>query len=387
MSAPFDAIVIGGGFYGLSVALHLRTGLGLRRVAVLEKEPEFMSRASYVNQARVHRGYHYPRSILTAYRSQVNLPSFIDDYREAVVDDFTHYYAIARALSQTNARQFEAFSRRIGAPIDAAPPAVAALFDPSRIDGVFEVSEPAFDSRILRSLLLDRILAEPGIELMPSTEAQAVRPGPGGSGEAGRSGGPLTVETDAGTLSAPIVISAAYSRINVLHRASGLATIPVQHELTEMPLVSLPQELRGAAFTVMDGPFFSMMPFPDRGLHTLSHVRYTPHHRWTEGDAIADAVAPALPAVDPWTLLEQVRERTAFDKMKADVLRYMPGLGALAQRDSVREVKTVLMKSKHDDSRPILFRADHGLPGYTCIMGAKIDNIYDVFQELGETYG
>jgi len=61
-----DAIVIGGGFFGCRLALALaRNGA---RVAVIEKESALLSRASFNNQARVHHGYHYPRSILTGLR-------------------------------------------------------------------------------------------------------------------------------------------------------------------------------------------------------------------------------------------------------------------------------------------------------------------------------
>ena len=60
----WDAVIIGGGFFGLSVALLLKErGLS---VVVLEREKEPMLRASYNNQARVHGGYHYPRSLMTA---------------------------------------------------------------------------------------------------------------------------------------------------------------------------------------------------------------------------------------------------------------------------------------------------------------------------------
>lgn len=31
-----------------------------------------------------------------------------------------------------------------------------------------------------------------------------------------------------------------------------------------------------------------------------------------------------------------------------------------------------------DHGRPILFKRDHGIAGLTCIMGSKIDNVYDV---------
>ena len=55
--------------------------------------------------------------------------------------------------------------------------------------------------------------------------------------------------------------------------------------------------------------------------------------------------------------------------------------------DAISEVKTVLMKSEGDDSRPILYKSDFGIKNYTCIMGGKLDNIYDVFEELRQQYG
>lgn len=79
-----------------------------------------MERASYVNQARVHHGYHYPRIILTTYRSRVNVPDFLRDYGDAVVDTFDHYYAIATRLSKTTATQFELFCARTGVSFEPA---------------------------------------------------------------------------------------------------------------------------------------------------------------------------------------------------------------------------------------------------------------------------
>ena len=69
---PLDALVVGGGFYGCGIAAALRQRHGLARVLVVERETDLLARASYVNQARVHNGYHYPRSFMTAYRSRVS---------------------------------------------------------------------------------------------------------------------------------------------------------------------------------------------------------------------------------------------------------------------------------------------------------------------------
>lgn len=62
-----------------------------------------------------------------------------------------------------------------------------------------------------------------------------------------------------------------------------MPAVPLKHGLTELALVEVPDRHRGLGVTVMDGPCFSLMPFPARGLHTLSHVRYTPHAHWYDG--------------------------------------------------------------------------------------------------------
>jgi hypothetical protein len=72
--------------------------------------------------------------------------------------------------------------------------------------------------------------------------------------------------------------------------------------------------------------------------------------------------------------------------MQADVLRYVPALAGMSQVDSIWEVKTVLTKSDDDDSRPILFKPNHGLKNFTTIMGGKLDNVYDVLEELSSHY-
>src|SRR4051794_27058259 len=66
-----EAAVVGAGYFGCRAALHLR-GLGFSRVLLLDREDAIMRRASFVNQARVHNGYHYPRSLGTAISSRNN---------------------------------------------------------------------------------------------------------------------------------------------------------------------------------------------------------------------------------------------------------------------------------------------------------------------------
>ena len=121
----YDCIVIGGGFFGSTLGLFLKEYFD--NVVVLEQEKDILQRASYVNQARVHMGYHYPRSLVTAFRSLANFPKFIKDFEKAIKNDFDKYYAIAKVGSKINANQFYEIYKKMGAPISKAQSHTKAL--------------------------------------------------------------------------------------------------------------------------------------------------------------------------------------------------------------------------------------------------------------------
>jgi len=89
-----DVVIVGGGFYGCCLALFLRSISD--KVLVVEAQDALLTRASRVNQSRIHAGFHYPRSFVTALRSQALSARFARDFSDAVVDDFQMLYAIAR---------------------------------------------------------------------------------------------------------------------------------------------------------------------------------------------------------------------------------------------------------------------------------------------------
>lgn len=362
----YDVVVVGGGFFGLSIATHCaRAG---RRVLLVEKEEGLMRRASYHNQARVHNGYHYPRSVLTALRSRINFPRFVADHPGCVRSDFEKIYAVSRRMSKVSAAQFRRFVERIGAPLEAAPARVAGLFSTDRIEAVFRCQEYAFDADRLREVARGRAL-EAGVEIASATEAVSASAGPDGLVIGLRQAGQDRAATGR------LVFNCTYSRINELLRLSRLATIPLRHEYTEMCLVDPPAELAGFGITVMCGAFFSIMPFPARGLHSLSHVRYTPHYAWKDDSAAAP---------DPYAVPAARPVPTAFASMCADARRYLPAMSGCSYRSSLWEVKTVLPRREGDDSRPILFRACSEAPRLINVMGGKIDNIYDALTEVDQ---
>ncbi|MFB8828527.1 NAD(P)/FAD-dependent oxidoreductase [Azotobacter sp. CWF10] len=367
-SADQDAIVIGGGFYGCVIAVYLARQRGLGRITLIEREPALLRRASHNNQARVHNGYHYPRSFTTAYRSRVNLPRFVHQWPEAVRQDFIKLYAIARHNSKVTARQFERFCREIGARLQPATPALRALFEPHLIEDVFLVEECVFDATRLAAWA-ERELQACGVRIRYETQASAIFRGPNGTLQ-------VTAETGQATrerLSCRYLFNCTYSGLNQLRGDFPGTRTGLKQEITEIALLRMPAALQELGVTVMDGPFFSLMPFPARGLHSLSHVRYTPHLHWDDA-----------PGLDPYRKLDRHEHESRADRMLRDAARYMPAMLGAIHVDSLFEVKTVLIRNEGDDGRPILFEQHRELPGCYSVLGGKIDNIYDVLDRLDE---
>ncbi len=302
---------------------------------------------------------------MTAVRSRESFERFVADFPAAIDRSFEKYYAVGRELSKVTASYFETFCRRIGAPIDIAPRRIRELFAEELVEQVFLTREYAFNAVRLRDesrfrLIDSRVEVEMGAEALVASRAGTSD----GIALSVRRGG--NVEN----VTADRLFHCAYSQINALLERSSLPLVPLKHEVAELALVEPPPVLRPLGITMMCGPFFSCMPFPARGLHSLSHVRYTPHLSWKETPGEPRPPAPSLD------------RDSNFPLMVRDGRRYLPSLADCRHVESLYAVKTVLPVSEADDSRPILFKRDWGLPGLHVVMGSKIDNVYDALDEL-----
>jgi len=360
MSARHDCdfLVIGGGFYGCALALFLRSISD--RVVLVEAGDRLMERASRVNQARVHSGFHYPRSVLTAVKSLVHHRRFATDFAAAIVDDFQMLYAIARQGSKVSANRFHRMFRDMGAPIAPANPQQASLFASATIEAAFAVDEFAFDFSRLRDHV-ERRLDELSVDVRLGQTVTMVDEREDG----------VRVATDAGDgIAARFVFNVTYSQINAVLGLGGLPVAALKHELAEIALIQPPPALAGIGVTVMDGAFLSTMPYPAERLYSLTHVRYTPIASWTDGSAGRDA----------YSVMAGIEPETRHRHMLRDGARYLPCLDDAEWRRSLFDVKTVLVKNEIDDGRPILYQRAPARSRIVSILGGKIDNIYDLFE-------
>ena len=359
-----DYIVIGGGFYGCCLALFLRSIS--ERVTLVEAGPRLMERASRVNQARVHTGFHYPRNVLTAVKSLALHRRFAADFPDAVIDDFQMLYAIARHRSRVGAKRFFRMFVEMGAPIAPASPSQLALFDLDMVEAVFACTEYAFDFSVLRDHLARR-LESSGVDLRLGTSVSRLQEEP--SGEL------IATLSTGDPIRARFGFNVTYAQTNQILRTAGLPEARLKHELTEIALVRPPEELKGYGITVMDGPFFSVMPFPSENLYSLTHVRYTPHRSWTDETSSESA----------YEILRSSKTESRFPYMIQDARRFVPSLGGTKWIRSMYDVKTLLLKNEFDDGRPILYQRRPADCRLVSVLGGKIDNIYDLFELVRTT--
>lgn len=259
----YDKIIIGAGLYGLYSALFCAKQND--KVIVLEADDAPFKRATYINQARVHMGYHYPRSISTALKSKKYFNRFLQDYDFCILKEFDQIYATSSKYSWTSASQFKKFCDNAGIRCDEL---VAERYFKSRMcDGAFLTTEYTYDAHILRDFYLAELRKHSNVEIKYNARISGIE----------QSTDSFIVEYDSYKISSPFVLNATYSGVNQIQKLAGFEPFKIKYELCEIILCSVSENLKNIGFTVMDGPFFSIMPFGKTGYHSLTSVTFTPH--------------------------------------------------------------------------------------------------------------
>jgi hypothetical protein len=364
-----DRIVVGGGLFGVFSAIVLADAG--HDVLIVEQDDRIMARASHVNQARLHTGLHYPRSLLTATEALRSYRQFRSTFPSAVCD-FNAIYAIASRNSRTSPEAFRRFANRLGLPVREIRS--EQYFRSGSTGCVFEVEEPTFDAAKLASLLKREIALRPRIDVRLNTRVIGGLVEPSG----------VTLHTDcAQYLKSKKLILCAYAGTNGLRSALKLAPLDLSFELTEVLLGNAHSTMQGVGITVMDGPFWSMMPFGNTGLHSLTSVGFTPMLR-SHGLAsfpcqqhVARCTPEALEPCNSCAALPRSNEPHHLQQAKAFLLEPDP----FEPLKRLVTVKTVLRAAEVDDSRPTLVHQEKTLPVATVFSG-KINTVFDLEAQL-----
>lgn len=371
----YDKLIIGGGLYGLYSALYC--GKRGEKVAVIEYEPGFFTRATYINQARVHMGYHYPRSYSTAIKSAGYFERFMEDYGFCVNTKFEKIYATSAVFSYTNRDEFKKFCENARIPCEEVP--INKYFKSNVVDGAFLCEEFTYDAHILLDYFLKEIAKYDNIELYTNSRIQRVS----------RKNKLWKIQIQGlGEIEVPFVLNATYASVNQILKLFGKEFEPfkIKYELCEIILCDVGKELSNCGITVMDGPFFSIMPFGKTGLHSLTSVSFTPHYtsyaayptfecqKRSDGFCTPDQLGNCNNCI--------AKPETAWPYMSALAHKYLDDRFEFKYEKSLYSMKPILMASEIDDSRPTVIKVFSNEPIFISVLSGKINTVYDLDRYL-----
>lgn len=377
MTVKYDKIIIGAGLYGLYSA-HFCASRG-QSVLVLECDPAPFRRATYINQARVHQGYHYPRSISTAMKSAGYFERFNKDYSFCINREFQKVYATSKEYSWSNGEQFRKFCQAADIPCEELHP--GKFFKEGMCDGAFLTREYTYDAMILRDYFLEKLSAlSDSVEIHYGVQIERI--------EKQQDVYELSVKEDdcQNKYSTGYLLNATYASTNQILDMLGYEKFGIKYELCEIILCDVNEELKNYGFTVMDGPFFSIMPFGKTGVHSLTSVTFTPHKTSYASTPTFECQGGSRGYCSPTQLGNcndcVAKPVSAFPYMANLARKYLRDEYEFRYKSSLFSMKPILTSSEIDDSRPTVVRTYSVKPTCVGVLSGKINTVYDLDEVL-----
>lgn len=374
-NVKYDKIIIGAGLYGLYSALFC--GKKGQNILVLECDATPFRRATYINQARVHQGYHYPRSISTAMKSAGYFERFNKDYAFCINGEFEKIYATSSKYSWTNGEQFKKFCE--AANIPCAELHAERFFKKGMCDGAFLTREYTYDAMILKDYILEKLCCLNNVEIQYGVKISRI--------EKLQDEYEIYLE-DNSKYQTGYLLNATYAGTNQILNMVGYEKFGIKYELCEIILCDVNEHLQQYGFTVMDGPFFSIMPFGKTGLHSLTSVTFTPHT--TSYDSVPTFACQQQSGGFCSTFRLgncndcSAKPQTAFPYMANLARKYLRDEYEFRYKSSLFSMKPILMSSEIDDSRPTVIRIYSRKPTFVGVLSGKINTVYDLDEVLND---
>ena len=343
--------VVGAGIFGVTIALKLDK---VHDVTLYESSRDIMTAASRTNQLRLHRGYHYPRSPDTVAALLESIDFFVDEYKKSVVDEYDHYYCIAREGSKVTPNQYLNFCNKFGLGYE-----VVENFDHVNHDKIaltVKVQETLLDFQSVYNTCWRRLMKS-NIERLWATTF-----------------------TKKDMDDYDIVINCTYSNINELLEEEY--RLDYQFEVCEKIGVKMPEAMQDKSIVVMDGPFMYVDPYGRTGLSLLGNVVHAIHYTNT-------GHFPKVPLSMTRDLNQGFVKNPTETNLKKFIQTgkdYIPSLEHAEYTGSMFTVRAVLPNMDDTDGRPTIVSSSgtkliNVFSGKidTCVMAAK--NIIDKLSE------
>lgn len=370
----YDIVIIGAGIYGLYASLN--ENFSRKSILIIEKENDILARASYINQARLHNGYHYPRSLSTAKTSAKYFNKFYKDYKFAVNNKFKSIYAISKNNSYTSKKDFENFCKNVNIPYKEIDSSI--YFKDGLVSSAYETKEYVYDISLIKEYYKEKISKKYNIEIYYNTYIDNVK----------LESSKYILELNTGEIvNTDCIINTSYASINQINELFNIPKYDIKYELCEIEIGHVNDYLKDIGITIMDGPFFSVMPFGNTNFHSLTSVSHTPHNTCYKG-------LPEFICQDDSTTCNKFqldncnnckyRPKTKTKDMMSLYNQYLKDKYKFSYEKSLFAIKPILLSSEDDDSRPTIITKHRDKPTFISCFSGKFNTIYllDEFIDL-----
>lgn len=343
-----DIAVVGGGIYGVTAALELsKDG---HDVDLYEKNDDIMTAASSINQWRLHRGYHYPRSFETAASCRKNEEIFKKYFSDAVLSDTGHYYSIASEKTKTTPSEFIDHCEAHDLEYEQVD---LSLVNDEMVDLTVRVNEGRIDPHRIKRICHTR-LDQSDVTVTLNSKVDLDNPKLEGYDH---------------------VVIATYANTNQALDGKEDLRRDLKFQLVEKPVVELPPEFENNSLVVMDGPFMCFDPYGTTGCFLLGHVTHAVHSthigQEPQYDEIFDPLLNSGVIKDPpFTNIEKFRKSGA---------NYIPGLADAEHLGSMFTIRAVLPNVEETDKRPTVLDESEGI---TRVFSGKFVNCVETARSI-----
>jgi len=338
--------VIGAGIFGITTAIKLARQ---HDVSIFERNSDILKGASDVNQCRIHRGYHYPRSPKTTLQVLNSEVEFLEEFSDAVINGTENYYCISKSDSYITSDDYINFCKKHNLEFSKIN---LDIVDTNSVDLCVKVKEKLFDYEKLKKNCWQKLNAS-GVKVLLNTKADKE----------------VFEKFD-------FVVIATYADINSLLNNYKEKQHNYQFEICEKIFLELPQEFHNKSIVIMDGPFLSIDPVGTKNYFIIGDVVNTVHSRNVGKFPKIDE--KFLPLLDKGLI-----KNPPFTKLNLFLdsgSRFFPKFNEAKYVGSSFSIKTVLPEANSTDDRPTLVeRIDENI---ITIFSGKISTCMDAANQV-----
>lgn len=310
--------IIGGGIFGVTAAIRLSKN---HNVDLFEKNEDIMMAASDINQCRVHRGYHYPRSNSTVKEVLDANISFTEEYGNSIMDHTENYYCISKTDSKVSSNEFIDFCNENKLEYEISTP---DIMNKDSIGICIKVKEKLFDHKKLKEICWEK-LKKSKAKIYLNTEV-----------------------SDEIFDKYDFVIICTYGQTGNLLEKFPECKKEYQYEVCEKVFVKLPKIFENTSVLVMDGPFMGIDPIGDTGMFIIGDVVHTVHQRNIGMQPEIDPIF--LPLLNKGIISNPPISK--LDLFIESASKFMPEIKNAEYVGSSYCIKTILPNVDKTDERP-----------------------------------